>query len=144
MQNHPKVSLENLIPRLKKHEKLSLTVYPDVDKFAIGYGHQCKENHPPITQEQAEEYLRQDVYRASDKYMKWKAKYGLRLSQTRDEVLVEMIFWHGFKGFLKFKRMISYLRDGDYEMASNEMLDSDSGTKYFTRMYELSVLMREG
>jgi hypothetical protein len=40
--------------------------------------------------------------------------------------------------------MIQALLDGDYETAADEMLNSDSGRKYFTRMYELSVLMREG
>ena len=119
-------------------------VYPDRDKWAIGYGHQCPQDHPQITIEQAEEYLRQDVYRASDAYMKWKAKHGLKLTKSRDEVLVEMIFWHGFKGFLGFKKMIVALLARDYETAADEMMDSDSGRRCKARMYELSVLMREG
>jgi GH24 family phage-related lysozyme (muramidase) len=135
--------MKALLKRVKRHEALSLTVYPDCDKFAIGYGHQCGADHPPITIEQAEEYLRQDVYKASDQYMRWKGEHGLKLTTARDEVLCEMIFWHGFKGFLGFKKMIQALLDGDYETAADEMLNSDSGRKYFTRMYELSVLMRE-
>jgi len=32
----------------------------------------------------------------------------------------------------------------DWDTAANEMMDSDAGRKYKVRMYELSVLMREG
>lgn len=136
--------MDALTKRLKKHESLCLTVYPDRDKWAIGYGHQCPQDHPPITVEHAEEYLREDIYKASDVYMKWKAQHGLKLSTVRDEALVEMIFWHGFRGFLGFKKMCKAVISGNYDLAAKEMTDSDSGRKYPVRMYELSVLMREG
>jgi len=136
--------MDALIERLKKHESLSLTVYPDRDKWAIGYGHQCSQDHPPITREKAEEYLREDVYKASDAYVKWKVKHGLKLTKTRDECLVELIVWHGFLGFLGFEKMIAALLRGDYEDASDEMRDSQSGRECFARMYELSTLMLEG
>ena len=136
--------MKALLKRLKRHEALSLTVYPDCDKFAIGYGHQCDAGHPSITQEQAEEYLRQDVYRASDQYMRWKGEHGLKLTTARDEALCELLFWHGYRGFLGFKKMIAALIAGDYETAADEMMDSQSGRLYKSRMYELSVLMRDG
>lgn len=137
--------MEALLKRLKKHEGLRLKVYLCPAGYpTIGYGHRCNSDHPPITEAEAEEYLRQDVYKASDQYMRWKAKHGLKLSQIRDEVLVELLLWHGYRGFLGFKRMIAALIARDYETAADEMLDSDSGRKYFTRMYELSTLMRDG
>ena len=136
--------MEALLKRLKAHEGVSLEVYPDRDGYAIGYGHQCAPDHPPISLHEAEEYLRQDVYKASEQYMKWKAAHKLKLSRVRDEVIVEMIFWHGYWGFLKFQRMIEALIQGDYEKAADEMMNSDSGQRYPARMYELSVLMREG
>lgn len=136
--------MESLVKRLKKHEALSLEVYPDRGKWAIGYGHQCAEDHSPITIEQANEYLTSDIHKASDQYMRWKGDGQLKLSKTRDEVLVEMIFWHGWRGFLKFKKMIAAIKINDYEKAADEMIDSDSGRRYFTRMYELATLMRQG
>jgi lysozyme len=137
--------MEALLKRLKKHEGLTLTVKPDRGKWVIGHGHQCPQDHPPITIEQAEEYLKKDAYKASDQFVKWKVENDLLdLTLPRCETLVEMIFWHGFRGFLGFKKMIAALLAGDYEWAADEMMDSDSGRKYKTRMYELSVMMRDG
>jgi GH24 family phage-related lysozyme (muramidase) len=133
-----------LIKRLKKHEGLTLTVKPDLDKHVIGYGHQCDKDHPPIALHEAEEYLLQDAYRASDAYMRWKARHELRLSRVRDEVLCELVYWHGFRGFLGFREMCKAVIAGDYDKAADELMDSDSGRKYKPRMYELSVMMREG
>lgn len=136
--------MDALIKRLMRHEDLSLNTYPDRDKWAIGYGHQCEADHPPISAEQAVEYLMQDAHKASDLYMRWKAQHKLKLSQTRDEVLVEMIFWHGFRGFLGFRKMIKAILQGDYNTAADEMMDSHSGRTLISRMSELASLMRVG
>lgn len=136
--------MKALIARLKRHEGLSISVYPDRDKWAIGFGHQCSKDHPPITIHEAEEYLRADAYKASDRYVKWKVKHKLKLTKSRDEVLVEMIFWHGFNGFLGFNEMIKALIRKDYDAAADEMMDSDSGRKYIGRMSELADIMRDG
>jgi len=132
--------MDNLLRRLKKHEGLMVMPYLcPAGYLTIGYGHRL-----PITERQAEAILIEDVYKVSDQYMKWKGRNKLKLSQTRDEVLMELLFWHGFQGFKGFKRMISALKREDYETAADEMLDSNSGRNYPTRMYELSVLMRDG
>jgi lysozyme len=132
--------MEALIKRLKKHEGLRLMPYTCPAGYpTIGYGHKL-----PITERQAEAILVEDLYRVSDQYMQWKGQNKLKLTPVRDEVLMEMIFWHGFNGFLGFKRMIEALRDVDYNRAADEMMDSQSGRLYPARMYELSVLMRDG
>lgn len=137
--------METLIKRLKMSEGLRLEPYQDdKGKWTIGFGHRCSKDHPPISIHEADEYLRQDAYKASDQYMLWKANTGLRLSRTRDEVLVDMIFWHGFAGFRGFKEMIRALIREDYDRAADEMMDSDSGRRYKTRMDELATLMRNG
>jgi lysozyme len=132
--------MEALIKRLKKHE--GFRGYPylcDAGSCTIGYGHKL-----PITERQAEAILIEDIYHVSDQYMRWKGRNKLKLSQVRDEILCELIYWHGFNGFLGFKRMIQALKDGDYNRAADEMMDSESGRKYKARMYELSVMMRDG
>jgi lysozyme len=132
--------MNTLIRRLKKHEGFKGYPYPCPRGYpTIGYGHRL-----PITERQAEAILIDDVYKVSDQYMKWKGQNKLKLTKTRDRVLMELIFWHGFSGFLLFKRMIQALKDKNYDLAADEMMDSDSGRKYKTRMYELSVMMRDG
>ena len=132
--------MEALVRRLKVHEGFSGNPYVCPGGYAtIAYGVRL-----PLTKHQGEILLRDKLYEISDWYMRWKAKHKLKLTQTRDEVLMEMIYWHGTRGFLLFKRMIAALKAEDYATAANEMMDSDSGRKYTTRMYELSVLMRDG
>jgi len=55
-----------------------------------------------------------------------------------------MIFWHGFKGFLKFKKCIAAIEKQDWNKAADEMMDSNSGREYKTRMSELADSMRAG
>jgi len=132
--------MDALIKRLKRHEGFKGFPYQcDKGYWTGGYGHRF-----PLSEHQAEMILLEDVYHVSDLYVKWKGENRLKLSQVRDEVLMEMIFWHGMRGFLGFRKMIQALKSGDYERAADEMMDSDSGRKYPARMYELSVLMRDG
>ena len=132
--------MDALIKRLKKHEGFKGYPYScPTGHLTIGYGHKL-----PILEKQAAAILVDDIYYVLNQYMAWKGRNRLKLTLVRDEVLVEMIFWHGFDGFLSFKRMIQAIKDGDYDKAADEMMDSESGRKYKMRMYELSGMMRDG
>lgn len=138
--------MEALIKRIKNHESLSLEVYKDRDKWAIGYGHQCDKDHPPITQHEAEDYLLKDIHRASDQFMKWKRNNCSGIGLIRSEVIVELIYWVGFNGFLKFERMIFALRDYDFHLAALELYNSNLGKdpELRGRARELAELMWDG
>ena len=47
-----------------------------------------------------------------------------QLNEARRGVLIEMIFQLGPAGVRKFKRFLKFALAGDYEQASDEMLDS--------------------
>lgn len=135
--------MEALTKRLKQHEGLDLEPRWDrKGKWVIGHGHQCNRNHPPITIHEAEEFLRQDIMRCSDFFM------GLPISATmnliRRGVCVELVFWVGPRGFLLFRKMLTYLAHQDYRRAALELYNSQLGNDYPTRASELAILMWEG
>lgn len=97
-----------------------------------------------ITEYEAVGLLRLDMYRASDRFMLWKRHHCPNLDVTRGEVCVELIFWVGFTGFKKFKKMGAALEKDDHKLAALELYNSKIGTKYSTRAKALAVLMWEG
>lgn len=76
------------------------------------------------------------------------------LSDARQNVLLEMVFNLGNGGFKKFKKLIEAIKAKDFELASEEMLNSkwhkdfinfrqDKNEKE-TRSYKLSEIMKKG
>lgn len=76
------------------------------------------------------------------------------LNDVRQNVLIEMVFNLGLGGFKKFKKLIEAVRNEDFIIASNEMINSkwhndfinlrsDKNDK-LTRSYKLSQQMLKG
>ena len=65
-----------------------------------------------------------------------------RLSETRQDVVLCMIFNLGLKGFSEFKRMIAALERQDWGLAASEMLASRWSSQVGKRAVELAELMR--
>ena len=57
-------------------------------------------------------------------------------------VVVEMAYQMGTEGTRKFKKTLNYMRMGDFDNASVEMLDSDWATQTPHRAYELSEIVK--
>jgi len=125
--------------RIKAHESLNLTPYADKGKLSVGYGHRGV-GQGDITEEQAERYLDDDLTRVGSQY----EALELDLDDTRAGVVKEMIFWHGLKGFNGFEKTIKALEAGEFETAADELMNSESGRTYKTRMTALAGLMRSG
>ena len=135
--------MENLINRIKRHEGLSLEPYQDPEgNWTIGWGHKIHEPCTPISIHDADKLLEHDVYHASDQLMTLKCCAGLDI--VRREVLCELIFWVGFKGMLRFKKMRKAIQDKDYHLAALEIYNSELGKKYSSRARELAELMWAG
>lgn len=75
------------------------------------------------------------------------------LSVTRQDVIVEMCYMLGSKGLFDFMEMWKAIRNGDFDRAADEILDSKmhrelleqaGGVLEKTRSYELSEMMRAG
>jgi len=135
--------MENLIKRIKRHEGLRLEPYQDTEgNWTIGWGHKIHESCIPISIHEADEFLRKDVYHASDQLMRLKCCVDLNL--VRREVICELLFWVGYRGLMRFKKMRAAIRARDYHLAGLELYNSELGKKYSSRTRELAELMWEG
>ena len=103
-------------------EGVRLTAYPDPatggDPWTIGYGHTGPEVHSgmTITQEQAENYLMQDVAKAASDV---NAKVTVEITQNEFDALVDFAFNCGC-GNLNNSTLLKKLNAGDYEGAAHE------------------------
>ncbi len=132
----------NLKERLKDHEGFRSEIYKcPAGHYTIGCGHLVCSGGCRISREVADLILDEDIHKATFEYLSlgWD-----HLSQVRQDVCREMIFWFGLKGFLKFKRMVAAIERSDWQKAADEMLDSQAGRNYRARMTELAILMIEG
>ncbi len=107
--------------------------------WTIGYGHRMK-NGMWISKKVASYILKGDIWLRKKQFK----SLDIKMNSARRSVCIEMIFWHGLNGFKNFKLTVVALRKGDWNTAANEMMDSDSGRKYPTRMTNLTRDMRRG
>lgn len=128
------------IEQLKIDEGFSSELYRcPTGHLTIGYGFNLEAG---ISEELAEVILRhqyQDVWKQCNKEF---PEWWFKLSNDRRDVVVNMVFNLGLEGFKKFKRMIACLSIGDYDGASNEMLDSKWAKQVKGRAIRLSEEMR--
>jgi len=103
-------------------EGLRLTAYPDPatngDPWTIGYGHTGTEVHQgmTITQEQAEEFLMQDVQKAVQTV---NSKVHTDLTQNEFDALVDFVFNCGAGNFAG-STLLRKINAGDMEGAALE------------------------
>ena len=106
----------------EQFEGCKLTAYPDPGTggapWTIGYGHTGPDVHPglTITQEQAENYLMQDVAKAAADV---NAKVTVEITQGEFDALVDFAFNCGC-GNLNGSTLLKKLNAGDYEGAAHE------------------------
>jgi len=113
----------------------------DKGNWTIGWGHFLGNGQTcRISPQVAEMILEEDIHRATFDYL----SLGWELNQIRQEVIVEAIFWFGFRGFLRFKKCIAAIEREAWGTASDELMDSEAGRNYPNRMSELAGLMRDG
>ena len=135
---------------LVKHEGLKLQVYDDATGKAlkpgmmivgwptIGVGRNC--TNPGVSHKEALLLLDNDII---------ERQAGLRnalpwwdtLSEVRQAVLISMSFM-GLAKLLKFKRMLGYLGQGNYEQAAVQMLASKWASQVKGRSVTLAQMMR--
>lgn len=153
--------METLEERIKRHEGLKLRPYYDnakPPKLTIGYG-RCLDTHPlspaeiayighdgrklPITPDQAQWLLERDIG-ACERSVAVTFPWAASMTQTRQDVLVEMVFQMGMATLLKFVHTLSAMKAGDYDDAAADMLDSAWHAQTPGRAEELADLMKNG
>ena len=137
---------DNLKARIKKHEGFVNKVYKDSLGFAtIGYGHLVLPNDP---YEEGVTYSKEDLEKVFDGDFDTACSNAnqlikdLPLHHQAKCVLIEMVFQLGIGGVSKFKNMWKALGEGDYQTASEEMLDSRWAKQTPKRATDLSNVMK--
>jgi lysozyme len=129
--------LMDLIEMLKKHEGFRGMPYKDsLGILTIGYGTKL-----PITEEEAELLLK---HRLDNKILKLSEKepFYLDLPETAQKVIANMAYQLGVGGVLRFKKMWAALKEGNYQKAADEMLESKWAKQTPNRAKELAEIMR--
>lgn len=134
--------METLHDRIVRHEGLRLKPYKDsLGYLTIGVG-RCLDTNG-ITKDEAFYMLDNDISRVKREVAK-EFPWIIGLDETRQEVLYEMCFQLGINRMSLFKRMIAALRDGRYDDAAEEMLDSGWHKQTPKRCEEMALIMKRG
>ena len=140
------MNYDDLKARIKEHEGFRDQVYKDSLGFAtIGYGHLVLPNDP---YEEGVTYSKEDLEKVFDGDFDTACSNAnqlikdLPLHPQAKCVLIEMVFQLGIGGVSKFKNMWKALGEGDYQTASEEMLDSRWAKQTPKRATDLSNVMK--
>ena len=132
--------MKDLLESIKKHEGFVEHVYDDsLGIPTIGYGFAIKDLI--LDEDIAEEILIRKLERLKRNAcgrFKWLEDMPIDVQG----VIIEMCYQLGVTGVSKFKKTISLLRDGDWDEAANEMLDSLWARQTPNRATELSNIVR--
>lgn len=124
-----------LIDQIKRHEGFRSKPYQCTSGvWTFGYGMTY------ITEEEADMLLR---LRILDLRSTLDSTIG-HLSQSRQDVLVNMAFNLGIHGLSQFRKMWAAIDRKDFESAANEILDSKYAQQVGNRAIELAEQMRRG
>ena len=131
---------------LRRHEGCRLKVYKDsVGVWTIGYGHTkgINENTKPITQEQADAWLKDNVEEAVAIAKTIVSNYG-SLSPVRKSILINMAFNLGKPRLSQFKNTLRAIENEQWSSAAMGMLDSLWARQVGQRAQELAARMSSG
>lgn len=127
---------------LEKHEGFRSKPYRcSSGKLTIGIGRNIED--VGISEMEARLLLTNDIDRilreAIESFTWFKS-----LNIARQDVVLSMIFNLGLAGFKGFKRTISAIQYGNYNLAADEMLESAWAGQVGERAIELAAMMRSG
>jgi len=114
---------ESLFDRLERYEGYRRYAYKDhLGHLTIGYGTMIEKPGQGVSRSAAKFMMKErvdEIYGALSVF-----DWFCELDDLRQECMVEMAYQMGINGLLGFRRMIAALKDGDYELAAEEALDS--------------------
>ena len=126
----------SLIDSIKEHEGYVGVVYKDsLGIDTIGYGFAIKDLE--LDKDVCDMILERKIKNLEDRV---RNKFGWYpfMPQEIQHVVMEMCYQLGVTGFSKFAKTITYLKDKNFEKASEEMLDSLWARQTPNRAKELS------
>ncbi len=133
--------IEKAIEQLKIDEGFKGVPYLcTANKVTIGYGRNLDDN--PLTKKEAEYLLLSDLTKVEAEANM--IAYFSELNETRQAVIINMIYNLGITRLLKFKKMHKAIVNGKFNTAATEMLDSKWARQVGNRANRLAKQMREG
>ena len=137
---------EEMRNRITRHEGIRRCVYKDqFGNPTIGVGHRL---HEPVPDDLCWDIVKIAAVLALDiEHARGNAKHDLgeeawdRTPYIQQDVLTEMAFQIGGNGLMHFRKMLAAVRDGDFELAAAELLDSRLARQTPKRAKELACLM---
>ena len=132
--------MKDIIEQLKIHEGYKPKVYKctaGVDTIGIGFAIKDLELSEDVCELILKEKLQALEERFEDKFDWFKTSPV----EVRN-VMLNMAYQLGFRGFCKFKKTLSYLKNAEWESASKEMLDSKWAKQTPNRANELSEIIK--
>jgi lysozyme len=132
----------SLIEQLKRHEGLKLKPYKcTADKLTIGVGRNLED--VGISEEEAEMLLQNDIQRATVQ-IQAEFPWTEQLDEVRFSALINFTFNVGIGTVSKFVNAMALLRDGSYDMAADEFLNSRWAKQVGQRAIEVTDQIRTG
>ena len=126
---------------VRRHEGWRNKAYQDSEGiWTIGYGRNLQEL--VITKEQGEKWLEEDL-RVARLASKRFPEFTL-MNPVRQDVFIEMVFNMGPSRVAGFRNMLAAIREGDWNDAADEMLDSKWARQVGRRAVRLAQIMRDG
>ena len=133
--------MTNLIAQLKRHESVELKPYTCTSgKLTIGVGRNLEDIG--IIEQAAELLLLNDIGREKQELVN--DQWYMDLDPVRKAVIENMSFNLGYPTLKKFQNMIAHISEGNFELASKEMLNSRWSKQVGQRSIELAEQMRTG
>jgi len=128
---------------LIKHEALRLKPYEDVltEDITIGVGRNL--DSLGITEEEALYLLNNDIERC-DKELLYNFKWYPDLCRVRQDAMINLCFNLGITRLKTFKKALAAMKEGDYNLAADEFLDSKWADQVGYRALEISDMIRTG
>ena len=136
------MSYQKLTEQLIRHEGLKLKPYKcTAGKLTIGVGRNLDD--VGISKGEALHLLSQDILTAREELVR-AFPWTMELDDVRFQTLINMAFNLGISRLSQFTKTMSLIRDGQYDVAATEMLDSRWAKQVGNRAIELSEQMRTG
>ena len=138
--------MEHLKEQLIRHEGLRLKPYRcPAGKLTIGVGRNIEDRG--IYKAEAMVMLENDIAGAKADVDMLLEQFGIdkwRVNQVREDALTNMAFNLGRQRLSGFKKMFSAIKDGNFDLAAAEMLDSKYARDVGQRAVELSNQLSSG
>jgi len=135
--------MEKIKALIKRHEGLNLKPYLCTSgKLTIGYGRNLTDNG--ITETEAEDMLSYDIAEAMHDIDAIFGKLSKDFGENRYTALIDMLYNLGFSRFMGFRKMIAAIKDGDWDDAANQAMNSRWSMQVGQRALDVEKLLRKG